>query len=112
MALFPEAEYLERIRNTKQRMAEAEIDLLIVSDPAAVVAALTKYRNSETGKNAPGTANLIQVIANGSSSFELSSSVVEPLTGRKYEFQSHVPATGCRSLVGKFPDQRTHEVQS
>ena len=28
----------------------------------------------------------IQVIATGSSSFELSSSVVEPLTGRKYEF--------------------------
>ena len=29
----------------------------------------------------------IQVVATGSSSFELSSRVIEPLTGRKYEFQ-------------------------
>ena len=29
----------------------------------------------------------IQIVATGSSSFELSSSVIEPLTGRKYEFQ-------------------------
>ena len=29
----------------------------------------------------------IQVVATGSSSFELSSSVIEPLTGRRYEFQ-------------------------
>ena len=34
MALFPEAEYLERIRNTKPRMADAGIDVLIVCEPA------------------------------------------------------------------------------
>ena len=34
MALFQETEYLERIRNTKKRMTDAEIDVLIVSDPA------------------------------------------------------------------------------
>ena len=34
MALFQTEEYLERIRNTKSRMAGAEIDVLIVSDPA------------------------------------------------------------------------------
>ena len=34
MALFRTEEYLERIRNTKARMAEAGIDVLIVSDPA------------------------------------------------------------------------------
>ena len=34
MALFQTEEYLERIRNTKSRMAGAEIDVLVVSDPA------------------------------------------------------------------------------
>ena len=34
MALFQTEEYLERIRNTKQRMADDGIDVLIVSDPA------------------------------------------------------------------------------
>jgi ectoine hydrolase len=34
MALFQEAEYLERIGNTKKRMTDAGIDVLIVSDPA------------------------------------------------------------------------------
>jgi len=34
MALFQEAEYLERIRKTKERMTDAGIDVLIVSDPA------------------------------------------------------------------------------
>ena len=34
MALFQAEEYLERIRKTKKRMTEAEIDVLIVSDPA------------------------------------------------------------------------------
>ena len=34
MALFQEAEYLERIRNTKKRMNAAGIEVLIVSDPA------------------------------------------------------------------------------
>ena len=33
MALFQEAEYLERIRKTKKRMTDAGIDVLIVSDP-------------------------------------------------------------------------------
>ena len=34
MALFQAEEYLERIRNTKKRMTDAGIDVLIVSDPA------------------------------------------------------------------------------
>lgn len=34
MALFQAEEYFERIRNTKIRMAQAGIDVLIVSDPA------------------------------------------------------------------------------
>jgi Xaa-Pro dipeptidase len=34
MALFQEAEYLERLRNTKKRMTDAGIEVLIVSDPA------------------------------------------------------------------------------
>jgi Xaa-Pro dipeptidase len=34
MALFPKKAYLERIHNTKKRMAEAGIDVLIVCDPA------------------------------------------------------------------------------
>ena len=34
MALFQTEEYLERIRNTKTRMTDAGIDVLIVSDPA------------------------------------------------------------------------------
>jgi Xaa-Pro dipeptidase len=34
MALFQEAEYLERIGSTKKRMTDAGIDVLIVSDPA------------------------------------------------------------------------------
>jgi Xaa-Pro dipeptidase len=34
MALFETQEYLERISNTKKRMTEAGIDVLIVSDPA------------------------------------------------------------------------------
>ncbi len=34
MALFQAEEYLERIRKTKQRMTDAGIDVLIVSDPA------------------------------------------------------------------------------
>lgn len=34
MALFQPEEYLERIRNTKARMSDAGIDVLIVSDPA------------------------------------------------------------------------------
>ena len=34
MALFQAEEYLDRIRKTKQRMTDAGIDVLIVSDPA------------------------------------------------------------------------------
>jgi Xaa-Pro dipeptidase len=34
MALFQAEEYLERIQNTKKRMADGGIDMLIVSDPA------------------------------------------------------------------------------
>lgn len=34
MALFQTEEYLERIRNTKKRMTDKGIDVLIVSDPA------------------------------------------------------------------------------
>jgi len=34
MALFQAEEYFERIRNTKKRMTDAGIDVLIVSDPA------------------------------------------------------------------------------
>ena len=34
MALFKAEEYLERIRNTKKRMTDGGIDVLIVSDPA------------------------------------------------------------------------------
>jgi Xaa-Pro dipeptidase len=34
MALFQAEEYLERIRNTKKRMTDAGIEVLIVSDPA------------------------------------------------------------------------------
>ncbi|UCG65747.1 MAG: M24 family metallopeptidase [Deltaproteobacteria bacterium] len=34
MALFEASEYLERIRKTKDRMAQAGIDVLIVADPA------------------------------------------------------------------------------
>ena len=36
MALFQTVEYLERIRNTKKRMANEGIDVLIVSDPANI----------------------------------------------------------------------------
>ena len=40
---------------------------LKVTDPAAMAAALTKFRNSETGKKYPGTMLLNQMIAGGES---------------------------------------------
>lgn len=42
----------------------------------------------------------IQIIATGSSSFELSNSIIEPLTGRKFEF--HLYSLSIRELSSKY----------
>ncbi|MDY0152609.1 MAG: ATP-binding protein [Candidatus Cloacimonas sp.] len=53
--------------------------------------------------NIPG----IQIIATGSSSFELANRINEPLTGRKYEY--HLHPFSCEELVnhyGTYPEKR------
>lgn len=53
--------------------------------------------------NIPG----IQIIATGSSSFELANRINEPLTGRKYEY--HLHPFSCQELVdyyGSYPERR------
>lgn len=67
---------------TSQDMRQflGDVDLVVMDEAQAIKDIGLKL------KLLVDTYNDLQIIATGSSSFELSNSVIEPLTGRKYEF--------------------------
>ncbi len=99
------------IRNALSDKTSTELRMLIGSKPLVLIDEAQRVRNiGLTLKLLVDNFPEIQVIATGSSSFDLSNNITEPLTGRKIEFNLY-PLSTSELLAHNTPLEITRSLE-